>query len=70
LLPEPFLTVRDVAERLRVSTATVYSLCRGNHLAHYRVSNAIRIPESSLASYLAFAGDGSSSNETGPGRSS
>ena len=68
-LSEPYLIVRDVAERLRVSTATVYSLCRRNELAHYRISNAIRIPERYVARYLASAGDGGSSNKTGSGQS-
>ena len=49
------LTVRDVAKRLRVSTATVYSLCRHGELEHHRISNAIRIPESALAKYLVAA---------------
>jgi excisionase family DNA binding protein len=38
-----FLTVREVAARLRVSAATVYSLCAQGKLPHARVSNAIRI---------------------------
>jgi len=31
---ERLLTVREVAERLRVSTATVYALCKQGELAH------------------------------------
>jgi len=46
------LTARDVAQRLRVSTATVYALCRRGELRHYRVSNAIRVSEEALANYL------------------
>jgi len=46
------LTARDVAQRLRVSTATVYSLCRRGELMHHRVSNAIRVSEDALAIYL------------------
>jgi excisionase family DNA binding protein len=37
------LTVREVAARLRVSTATVYKLCRRGVLRHVRVLNAVRI---------------------------
>lgn len=37
------LTVRQVAELLNVSTATVYKLCRSGKIPHVRVSNAIRI---------------------------
>ena len=49
------LTVREVARRLRVSPATVYSICRRGEMEHHRVSNAIRIPQAALAKYLAAA---------------
>ena len=37
------LTVRQVAKVLGVCPATVYRLCERGELAHYRVSNAIRV---------------------------
>jgi excisionase family DNA binding protein len=46
------LTVRDVAERLRLCTATVYRMCERGELAHVRVSNAIRVPEAALGILL------------------
>ncbi|MCC6811261.1 MAG: helix-turn-helix domain-containing protein [Deltaproteobacteria bacterium] len=46
------LTVREVAERLGVSKATIYALCERGELGHLRVSEAIRVPESWLAAYL------------------
>jgi len=46
------LTVRDVADRLSVSTATVYALVDRGELAHVRVSNAIRISPAALTAYL------------------
>ena len=46
------LTVREVAERLAVSTATVYALCARGELPHVRVSNAIRIAPGDLAAFL------------------
>ncbi|MGC4116987.1 MAG: helix-turn-helix domain-containing protein [Myxococcales bacterium] len=46
------LTVRDVAERLGVCTATVYALVDRGELAHVRVSNAIRIEPAALEAYL------------------
>ncbi|MFL5303210.1 MAG: helix-turn-helix domain-containing protein [Anaeromyxobacteraceae bacterium] len=49
------LTVRSVADRLRVSTATVYALCRRKELEHHRISHAIRISEAALEKYLATA---------------
>ena len=58
-----FLTAREVAKVLRVSTATVYSLCDRGELEHQRVSNAIRIQESALARYL----DAAAASSAGPG---
>jgi excisionase family DNA binding protein len=48
----PYLTVREVAARLHVCTATVYSLCESGGLAHARLNNAIRIGEADLRRYL------------------
>ena len=42
------LTVREVADRLRVSRATVYRLVQAGALPVLRVSNSIRIPEGAL----------------------
>jgi len=39
-----FLTVREVAEALRICRATVYKAIASGSIAHVRVSNAIRIP--------------------------
>jgi integrase len=46
------LSVRQVAERLGVSTATVYKLVAAGQLPHVRVSNTIRIPPSTVAAYV------------------
>jgi excisionase family DNA binding protein len=59
-LLEPYLTVPGVANRLGVSTATVYALCRRGELGHYRISHAIRVPESAISKYLASASEASS----------
>jgi len=48
---EGMLTVRDVARRLKVSTATVYKLCSRGDLGHVRVLNAIRIPAEAVAEF-------------------
>ena len=42
LLPEQLLTVRQAAERLNISTASLYKLCAQNQVAHVRVGNTIR----------------------------
>ena len=52
------MTVREVAERLRICTATVYRLCESGRLWHLRVSNAVRVPETALRAFM----------ETTPGR--
>jgi len=46
------LTVRQVAARLGVSTATVYRLVDRGELAHARVSNAIRFAPADVAAFL------------------
>jgi excisionase family DNA binding protein len=47
-----FLTVREVAARLRVSPVTVYALCAGGKLPHTRVSNSVRIALEDLEAFL------------------
>ena len=45
----PLLTVKEAAERLKVSTATVYALCESGRLAYVRIStHAIRIATGDL----------------------
>lgn len=53
---DQLLTVRDVAERLRVPTATVYKLVERSELVHVRVSNAIRFERTDFERFLAAAG--------------
>ena len=48
----PLLSVRDVAKRLGVSTATVYKLCERGTLRHVRVLNAIRVRSADLTSFV------------------
>ncbi len=47
------LTVREVAERLCVCTASVYRLCARGELAHHRIGSAIRVAPVDLARLLA-----------------
>jgi len=46
------LSVRQVAELLRVSTATVYGVCEHGDLRYFLISNAIRISGYDLAAFL------------------
>ena len=48
-----FLTVREVAARLSVSTATVYKLCARGELAYVRIFGAIRVASDDLAALIA-----------------
>jgi excisionase family DNA binding protein len=52
-LDEPFLTVREAAARLRVSTATLYDLLAAGRIDHYRVANAIRVLASAMTRFIA-----------------
>jgi len=49
---DALLSVRQVAELLGVSTATVYRLCERGDLQHFRLSNAIRISTNDLATFF------------------
>lgn len=46
------LTVREVADSIRVSTMTVYRLIKGGELPAIRVGKHFRIREADLGSYL------------------
>jgi hypothetical protein len=46
--------VREVAAKLKVSTATVYGLWQRGVLAHIRVVNAVRVRPSGLAALLSL----------------
>jgi excisionase family DNA binding protein len=47
------LTIRQVAEQLGISTATIYTLVERGELAHVRVSNAIRIATADVSAFIA-----------------
>jgi excisionase family DNA binding protein len=49
----PLLTVKETAERLKVSAATVYALCESGRLAFVRIStHAIRIAACDFGVYV------------------
>jgi excisionase family DNA binding protein len=47
------LSVKQVAEHLGVTTATVYGLCAHGQLAHVRILNVIRIAPTDLSEFIA-----------------
>ena len=46
------LTVREAADQLGLSTATVYGLCTDGSLTHMRILNAIRIAPGDLRAFI------------------
>ena len=52
-LPEQLLTMREVAQHLRLCRATVYKLCAAGELAHVRIANAIRVSPGDLSQFIA-----------------
>jgi len=50
------LTVREVAEALRVKPVTVHRLVERGELPHTRVSNAIRVRREDLEAFLGRGG--------------
>ena len=48
----PFLTVAEVAARMRVSKMTVYRLVHGGELEAIRVGRSFRVPEKAVEEYL------------------
>jgi excisionase family DNA binding protein len=49
---QALLTVREIAARLGVSTATVYKLCTRGELRYVRILGSIRVARSDLDAYL------------------
>ena len=47
-----FLTVAEVAARMRVSKMTVYRLVHGGELEAVRVGRSFRVPEGAVQDYL------------------
>jgi excisionase family DNA binding protein len=50
---QPFLTVRELAQVLRVSTRTAYLLVKTGEVPSVRVGGSIRIPRAALVQHLA-----------------
>jgi excisionase family DNA binding protein len=53
--PAPLLSVREVAAPLGVSRSTVYALCAEGKLENVRISNALRLSEEEIESFLRSA---------------
>jgi len=55
------LTVKETASMIGVSTATIYTMARGNEIPHVRVRNRILFHKQTIESWL--AGDQSDINK-------
>ncbi len=51
--PDDWLTVKEAAAHLKVSTATLYKMCDRGYIRYSRAINSIRIATSELARYVA-----------------
>jgi excisionase family DNA binding protein len=49
---DPYLTVDEVAARLRVAKMTVYRLIRSGDLIAFRIGRSIRVTESAFNAFL------------------
>lgn len=54
---ETFFTPEELAERLKLSTATIYKLIGNDELPYFKVGKCYRIPSRALASYIMKAGN-------------
>jgi excisionase family DNA binding protein len=63
--PDGLLTVREVAEAMRVSTMTVYRLIKAEDLPAIRVGKHFRIRQRDLAAYLDARTVGGAPDELG-----
>ena len=52
ILSERLLSVREAAEWLNISRASLYKLCAQNQVAHVRVGNAIRFAPKDLSAFV------------------
>ena len=62
--PETVLTVKEVAEYLRVTPKTVYSLAKQGSLKAFRVGRAVRFRRGDVNQFIAKSAE--SSNESQP----
>jgi excisionase family DNA binding protein len=55
VVPAPFLTVAEVAQRMRVSKMTVYRLVHGGELPAVRFGRSFRVQQSAVDDLIAGA---------------
>jgi excisionase family DNA binding protein len=55
VVPAPFLTIAEVAQRMRVSKMTVYRLVHGGELPAVRFGRSFRVQQSAVDELIAGA---------------
>ena len=51
--PNPYLTVQEAADRMRVHPQSVYRLCYRGELGYTRIGRSVRILETELDAFMA-----------------
>lgn len=59
-LPDPWLTVEEIAENMRVSKMSIYRAIHGDYMRHVRVGRSFRVRTSW---FEAWVGDGARTHE-------
>lgn len=57
IVKEVFFTPEEIAEKLKLSTATVYKLIGQDNLPHFRIGKSYRIPASSFEAFVMSEGN-------------
>lgn len=52
-MSDPILTIKDVADYLKVNERTIYRLAAGGELPGFKVGNSWRFKQSELEQYIA-----------------
>ena len=63
-MSDPILTIKDVADYLKVNERTIYRLAASAELPGFKVGNSWRFKQSELEQYIASQHNRASVNET------
>lgn len=63
-MSDPILTIKDVADYLKVNERTIYRLAASGELPGFKVGNSWRFKQSELEQYIAAQHNRASVNET------
>jgi len=63
-MSDPILTIKDVADYLKVNERTIYRLAASGELPGFKVGNSWRFKQSELEQYIVAQHNRASANET------